>query len=371
MVYMVNVSIMSDSTKTDTDPASDLVGMRQRIEEELDRSLSLISSQINTNLDVQVIHSCLLQYLKAPGKRLRPLLFLTTIQALNPGHGINSSTLQTACGLEFFHEFILIHDDLIDGSVTRRGAPTLWRRLESEAGLSAPKAKSAALIIGDILFAHAIELFTSNNAPPRNTNLSLVTFLGTAHETGWGAIGELMASDRSFFDTKSGLIEAVYYAKTTRYTFEAPMILAAVVCRVPDSVQATLAEMARPLGLAFQLENDLHEITHYLSGQSAKSADAEIGIKTLPLIRLLEALPDCRRHEMAGLLDQPDNDRRRERLAVAIRRTGLVATIESEIEQLFEEPRAILDQSGLDANLRSRFDRIVEFIRKNRNHSEA
>jgi len=349
----------------------DLAGVRQEFEEQLDRSLSTIVSRVDNALKVDAVHTCLMHYLKTPGKRLRPLLFLATVQALNPERTIDSGVFRMACGLELFHEFILIHDDLIDRSDSRRGAPTLWRRLESDAGLPEPKARSTALIAGDILFAGAIELFTSNDTRPGVTSGFLGTFLQAARETGWGAIGEIVVSEQPFLETTTGTVEAVYHAKTTRYTFEAPMILATAVCGAPDLVHTTLVRLARPLGLAFQLENDLHELTAYLDGRSERSADTESGIKTLPLVRLLEALPERDRQDMAAWLDQPDIDRRREHLAVVIKSTGFITVIRSEIDRLFAQPGAILEQSGIDADLRRRLDHIVAFLRAHRNHSEA
>lgn len=362
---------MSDSTKTDAFFPADLAGIQREFEGQLDNSHSTIASRIDNDLGVDAIHACILDYLRTPGKRLRPLLFLATVQALDPERTIDSGTFRMACGLELFHEFILIHDDLIDRSDTRRGAPTLWRRLELDAGLPEPKARSTALIVGDILFACAIELFTSSETPSSVTSRFLAIFLRAARETGWGAIGEIVVSEQSFLETTTGKIEAIYHAKTTRYTFESPMILAAAVCRASDLVRTTLVRMARPLGLAFQLENDLHELTGYLGGRSARSSDTESGLKTLPLIRLLEALPDRQSQEMATWLDQPDNDLRRERLAEAVESTGFIPAIRSEIDRLFDQPGEILAQSGIDAALRKRLGPIVAFLRSHRNHSEA
>jgi geranylgeranyl diphosphate synthase type I len=362
---------MSDSTEIDAFFSAELAGMRREFEEQLNRSLSTIVSRIDNNLDVEVIHRCILDYFKKPGKRLRPLLFLSTVQALNPEQPIDSGGFQMACGLEFFHEFILIHDDLIDRSDTRRGAPTLWRRLELDAGLPESRARSTALIIGDILFAYSIELFSSNDTPPSITSELLGHFLWAARETGWGAIGEIVVSEQPFLQTATGTVEAIYHAKTTRYTFETPMLLAAEVCRAPDLVQTTLVRMARPLGLAFQLENDLHELTGYLGGRPARSADTKSGLKTLPLVRLLEILPDRHRQEMAVCLDQPNSEDRRERLAEALEKTRFIPVIRSEIDLLFGQTVAILQQSGIDADLRGRLAKIVGFLRTHRKHSEA
>jgi geranylgeranyl diphosphate synthase type I len=362
---------MSNPTKSNALFSADLAGTRKKLEEELGRSRSLIASRVDQDLQVNAVSACMLRYLKTPGKRLRPLLFLATLQALDPERDIDSDRYRTACGLELFHEFILIHDDLIDRSDTRRGAPTLWRQLQSEVGLPEPKARSTTLIIGDIIFAWAIELLTSSNVPTEITSRFLVTFLQAARETGWGAIGEIMISERPFRETTTGTIETIYHAKTTRYTFEVPMILAACICQAPNPVQEILTRIARPLGLAFQLENDLHELTGYLAGQSANSADSKLGLKTLPLVRLLEVCAGRQRQDMAALLDEPDNDRRRARLADAIESTELIATIRLEIDQLFEQPAAVLNQSGFEPDLWKRLARIVTFIQANINHSEA
>lgn len=97
-------------------------------------------------------------FLAAGGKRLRPLLCVTGWQAAG-GHGTPETVVRTAASLEMFHAFCLIHDDLMDNSDSRRGAPTIHRRLTQLQGdgRSAAAAErvgaSCAILIGDLALA--------------------------------------------------------------------------------------------------------------------------------------------------------------------------------------------------------------------------
>ena len=353
------------------DPAAFLAEIRPRLEQEIQETIREMTDQVDPSLEMAEIGDLLRVYLERPGKRLRPLLFLLTLRSLNPARTIDRPVLGFAAGLQVFHEFLLVHDDLIDSGETRRGGPTLWRSLASNPSLTLERARSITLVLGDLLYARAIGKIAGLSLPATTTLEAMRLLTEIAGETGWGAVAEIKLSSGTITGALSRSIQAVYRAKTTRYTFEGPMTLAAILAGSDAGTRSVLKAIAHPLGFAFQLENDLHELVAMGDLSSPASADLKGHIKTLPMIRLFESLGEPEKAHFADLFDHPLDESGRATMAGILRRSGIIDSLRHEIRQLFNEPLAALANAELNPTLRDNLAAVVRFIRANRNHSEA
>ncbi|QCX82385.1 Farnesyl diphosphate synthase (plasmid) [Streptomyces sp. YIM 121038] len=109
-------------------PPLDLADVRRHIEEVLEEFLmSKAAAAHAQGLPDEASH-VIAQFLAAGGKRLRPLLCVLGWQAAI-AQPPTQAVIRVAAALEMFHAFCLIHDDIIDNSTTRRGAPTVHRTL--------------------------------------------------------------------------------------------------------------------------------------------------------------------------------------------------------------------------------------------------
>lgn len=218
--------------------------------------------------------------LRAPGKRLRPLLFCTACRAA--GREPVPDLMPVALALELAHSFILIHDDIIDHSVERRGAPTLPERM-NELFAKTPadgfRGSDFALVAGDLLYTLAFESLLQSEASDAQKTEAVRLFTRAALDTGRGALLEMRAAQTPLTGLTIEDIEKIYALKTGSYTFTLPLQLAAVFSsshwKKDDPVFSTIASRLRAqasdagkhAGIAFQLRNDQHDLDDLRDGR--------------------------------------------------------------------------------------------------------
>jgi geranylgeranyl diphosphate synthase type I len=309
-------------------------------------------------------------FLTTEGKRLRPLLFLSAYQLLSAEEVEPSPAIfRAACALEFFHSFALAHDDIIDGSRTRRGEPTLHRRLAAGAG--ARRGENLALVLGDILFGFAIENFLLPGIDPGRGAAALRYFSTIAQDTGLGEALELALLGRPLEAVTEEEIRNTYFLKTTRYTFEAPLVLAAILAGAPDAVLLSLHDFARPLGFAFQIENDLHEISPRIGADTEPADDVREGVKTLFLKRYHDALPAPEAAALRAELAQGHPAAVWARVRQDAVAAKVVEDLKMETAANFQEARRVLLAAPLRAGQCAGLQALTAFIQRQSHHSEA
>jgi len=288
------------------------------------------------------VQEALSDFLLRPGKRLRPRFFLRAYEAMSGNDGSSSGALDIACALETFHLFSLIHDDIIDDSMERRGGKALHRSLADGAGDHLKFGSDMALILGDMLFSSVCQTFLRSGFPLDQAGRALDYFLDVSWETGRGELLELINTRRSYSQVSVDVIEDVYRLKTTLYTFECPLVVAALLTGQDNLIEG-LQKWSVPVGLAFQLENDLAEWRQWFGQETAESPDLQTGVKTMLMTD--EAL-HC---EWECFKDQPYGE---SRFRAHLREnpglwTGPVETVRWRIGQLMKEADDLLEQEPL------------------------
>jgi len=186
--------------------------------------------------------------LEAGGKRLRPALVLLSCRACG---GNDATALPAAVAMECIHTFSLIHDDLpaMDNDDLRRGRPTNHRVF----------GEAVAILAGDGLLALAFELLTHCPTTPA-TIVAMVRELAAA--TGWqGMIGgqvEDILGERARPD--AARVDRIHALKTARL-IEASCRLGALAAGAEESWLAALGRYGQALGMAFQVVDDLLDVT--------------------------------------------------------------------------------------------------------------
>ncbi|MGE9290445.1 MAG: polyprenyl synthetase family protein, partial [Puniceicoccales bacterium] len=296
------------------------------------------NAKLGERLQERAGYSCLIDHLSAElsheGKHLRPALTLASHFVFSGGSTPNRECLAAAHALEVFHSFVLIHDDVIDGSARRRNRPTLQRRIEKDLGVSRATAGHLAIVLGDILFGYAIHLLSS---PDLDHDLigPLQQYLATVTEnTGLGEAQELTFLEKPLQEVSLAEIEQVYFLKTTRYTIEAPLWLGARSAGISADELTPLTEFARPIGLGFQMENDLHEANLPLEEFERLAYDFQTGVKTLFLRRLYDDLSPEKQNLLVATLDNCQADRSAlTQLYELIHSTDTLATMQNEVDE--------------------------------------
>ncbi|SDX33967.1 geranylgeranyl diphosphate synthase, type II [Arthrobacter sp. cf158] len=206
------------------------------------------------------------------GKFVRPLLLMETYDALKPPGSTPPEQRETAitisAAIELLHYSFLLHDDVIDGDLVRRGHPNLIGSLLAEAGALPGNidgartgsdlhwAQTGGILMGDMLLAATHQAFARADLP-HQLRLRLLDLLEhTINETVAGEQLDVGLGDGIIApDLETILVMCGY--KTATYTFELPLRAAAALSGADFAVETALATAGRHLGLAFQLQDDL------------------------------------------------------------------------------------------------------------------
>ena len=290
------------------------------------------------------LRAALEHLMAAGGKRIRPTLELLVGNML----GGNPDTLVTlGAAVELLHTATLVHDDLIDGALLRRGAETLNARWSS----------AATVLTGDFLFARAAKLAAETNHLPlmRHFSETLAIIVN----------GELT----QLFSARGIINRENYYQRIyakTASLFEMSTRAAALISTDDATVTETMRQFGYEIGMAFQIVDDLLDFT----GEQATvgkplGSDLLQGLVTLPAIYYAEMNPD--HPDVRSLAAGGWGDRERmERLVDAIRTSEAVKMAMREAEQSIERAIHFLEmfdeteeRSALEALARYVVDRRV------------
>ncbi len=311
-------------------------------------------------------------FLGRPGKRMRPLLLMASQQSFaGPGTSVQA-VLPVAFALECFHAFILIHDDVIDGSLSRRGWPTLHKAFERKLGFHPHTSASLATVVGDLLFGYAMESFNDCSLEDSRVAEALGYFLRVSQDTGLGEAYELVLMERRLSEVREKEIEAVYRLKTTRYTIEAPLVIGAMLGEAPPQALEALKRFSEPVGKAFQIENDLHEVDLHPEQLEALAYDLKSGVKTLFMKRLYDSLDDREKEDLEELLVKGGDPGKTDFRGIAdlIAVSGVRESLRMEVETLFNEARTALSDPSLE-RVRTDLEGMAAWIESHRYHSES
>ena len=198
------------------------------------------------------------------GKRVRPLLVLAAAQAVD---GQADAALRAACAVELIHAYSLVHDDMpcMDDDVLRRGRPTVHVRF----------GQAQAMLAGDAMQALAFEVLTPDEGVPPALQARLCALLaraaGHAGMAGGQAI-DLQSIGRSL-DERT--LRDMHHRKTGAL-LQASVLMGAACGTTSASVWQALADYGDAIGLAFQVVDDILDVTQAsetLGKTAGKDAD--------------------------------------------------------------------------------------------------
>ncbi len=193
------------------------------------------------------------------GKRLRPLLVLAAAEAANAADPAltpspsDESTLRAACAVELIHAYSLVHDDMpcMDNDVLRRGKPTVHVKF-GEAG---------ALLAGDALQALAFELLTPDEAlVPASRQARLCRLLARASGCAGMAGGQAIDLASVGLALDEHQLREMHQLKTGAL-LQASVMMGAACGMLSPAAEQALARFGEALGLAFQVVDDILDVT--------------------------------------------------------------------------------------------------------------
>ena len=330
-----------------------------------DRIEVLLAAEIErwaaVDADLSAPLSSLRDLVLAGGKRLRPAFCHWAFVGAG-GDPDDPIVVDAGAALELLHTFALIHDDVMDGSITRRGLDAVHIDFEARHALSSWRGEGrrfgegVAILVGDLAFVYADLLMADAGRP------AVDVFNELRLEVNIGQYLDLIGTVRGNGTKEAARRICVY--KSGKYTVERPLHLGAALAGGFDLLSPSLSAYGLPLGEAFQLRDDLLGAfgDEDLLGKPVGD-DLREG-KPTALVALARERADG---ATAELLDQrfgrPDlTDDEIAAIQAAMVDTGAVAEVETSIASLVGESLSSLEAAPLTDEAREHLIELAWFV---------
>ena len=273
------------------------------------------------------------------GKRVRAVLLRATYEACG-----GASTVATALiAIELLQTYLLIHDDWMDDDDVRRGGPSVHAMLRERFG-SSRDGDVAGVLAGDYAAALALEALSETPVAAERVTEAVREFARIQASVIIGQLIDVRAAAKG-----APGVEAMHDLKTGSYTVRGPVALGAILAGASPDVRAALDAFARPLGVAFQLRDDLlGTFGDPAATGKPQGSDIRQGKRT-SIIAELESSPLAqpllaRAH---GVRDAAAGEV--EALVACMVSSGAKARVEARLAVLLSQARAALLSAGLAA----------------------
>ena len=269
--------------------------------------------------------------LQLGGKRLRPVLTLLTCDLFD---GDAKKAFDAALAIEVFHNFTLIHDDIMDSAPIRRGKPTVHIKWNENTGI----------LSGDAMMILANQCIENYDAAVFKT--LMILFNKTALEV---CEGQQLDMD---FETRNNVAIPEYIMMITNKTsvlVAAAMKMGAIIAGAPDEEAAKIYAFGLNLGIAFQLQDDYLD-TFGNAEQFGKQIGGDIteNKKTFLYLKALEVSNTADKKQLISLYDSKQNDDNKVKDVTAIfNKNNIEALTKKEIEQYSNKAFETLGQLSI------------------------
>ena len=291
------------------------------------------------------------------GKRLRPGFCYWGFRGAG---GTDSDEVMTAAAaLELFQACAIVHDDVMDGSDTRRGKPAAHRRFaalhRAEGWHGDPEAfgSGAAILLGDLALSWSDEMLGSADLPADRLAAADRVFADMRSELMGGQYLDLLEQARGGGSVERALRVARY--KSAKYTIEKPLHLGAALAGAGQDVLDGYSGYGLPLGEAFQLRDDVLGVFGD-PAETGKPAgdDLREGKRTALVAMALEAATEQQAAVVREHLGDPHlADEGVAALREVITDTGALARSETLIAELLDDALAALAAAPVDEPARA------------------
>lgn len=281
--------------------------------------------------------------------------------------------LDAAVALELFQTAALIHDDILDRSDTRRGAPSIHRAFEARHRQSGWRQEpghfgvSAAVLTGDLCLSLSEEVFAAAADGSADPARARAMFNEMRFEVMAGQYLDVLDEVEVPGDDPAAALDrarTVLRFKSARYSVVHPLGLGGVLAGADEHVLDHYERFSAPLGEAFQLQDDLLGVfgDPSLTGKPAGD-DLREGKRTALVAHALALLPEDRAIRLETALGDPDLDSEAvAELQGLLESSGARARVEQDVAGLGEASLAALSHVPMREHARSGLDRLARRI---------
>ena len=297
----------------------------------------------------------------AGGKRLRPAFCFWGFVGAG-GDPTDELVIDAGAALELLHAFALFHDDVMDGSLTRRGEPTTNAKFEAShgadklAGESRRFGDGVAILVGDLAYVYSDQLM--RNASPQAWTI----WNELRIELNFGQYLDMLGS--ALNERRREKAERICRYKSGKYTIERPLHLGALLAApTRDDLIPVLSTYGLPLGDAFQMRDDVlgafgdTAITGKPVGDDLREG------KPTPLMAIASARANAAQLKELQLVGNQDlTPEQIARVQEVIRETGALDELETVITRLTDEAIAAVQNVPFAQSVRDELITLAEYV---------
>ena len=247
--------------------------------------------------------------------------------------------------IELLQTYLLIHDDWMDDDAVRRGGPSVHVALRERLG-DRMMGDAGAVLAGDLASAFAQEALLETRLAADRVLSAARTFARIQEEVVVGQLSEMRAVTSDSSSRPAPTVEEIHARKTASYTVTGPLALGAVLAGADDARAHAFARFGRPLGVAFQLRDDLLGV---FGDPSATGKpiwnDIRQGKRTALVAEMRGNQFEERLARVLGKRDATHAEL--ESVVKAMESTGARARVEARVAELLAEARAALEATDL------------------------
>lgn len=280
----------------------DKLAVRTYLQEDLDRVNDLMSRFLAS--DISLLDQTNRALRERRGKQLRPMLALLTARAC--GGACNEDSIRFAAAAELMHNATLLHDDVADNSIERRGAPTVMSLL----------GPGAAVLLGDYWLVKAVGCILEAS---REAERALRIFAGTLSDLAEGELLQLQKASSA--DTTEEDYLRIIYSKTASL-FVATVLTAAISVGADSAREEAVRRYAENLGLAFQIRDDIFDYEENVHIGKPVGQDLQEQKITMPLLGALKAAPAEEQRIRTLVREMADHPENRQEVVDFVRTSG-------------------------------------------------
>jgi geranylgeranyl diphosphate synthase type I len=331
---------------------SDIDGLRTEVNHALSEFVSTQGRYlISIGEELEPVAIALEKFLLESGKRLRPLF--AYVGMVGAGIKPSKDLISAAASLELLHVCALIHDDVMDASDTRRGAPSIHKTFEKMhldkkmVGNSSQFGIASAILIGDLALIWSAQMLHNSTIPTEKLISALPVYDEMRVELMSGQYLDVYEQSLGTESIERSMKVARY--KSGKYTIERPLHFGAALAQAPNDLFKTYTKYGIPLGEAFQLRDDLLGVFGDPT-QTGKPAgdDLREGKRTALIAIALKKASDSQRKLIKDKLgDSNLTSSMISDLQQAITDSGATNHIETMIEELTNTSLSALNHDGI------------------------
>lgn len=297
------------------------------------------------------------------GKRFRAGLLLAAYVGVAP-RASREAAFEAGIALELLQSYILAQDDWMDHDDTRRGGPSVHAALSASLG-DPHLGAASAMLAGDFLWGMAIATLAAMPASAAR-RLAAIELVCSVHD-------DVVIGQQIDLLGRAEDVEAMHALKTGSYTVRGPLLLGATLAGADERVKKALERYAAPMGVAFQLRDDLLG----MFGSSAQTgkpegSDLRAGKKTAIVAEGERLLSAEGRRALSAALGRADASDEAVRAATeALEACGATAAVEARLSALCDEAASRAGRLPLDPKAKALLKGAANALRMVRREAKS